>query len=172
MNHPWKFLTCAFVALSAACSKDASTASGSGSPAIPESFHLSAKPADAKPVAEALTGAKGDAVVSLTGRVGGAEKVFLDSSAVFTLVDPKLVPCGEDGMNCATPWDYCCADPDELRKHSVLVELVKDGDTLKRTARGFHGLDHLQTVTAVGVLSKDAQGNASLKASGLYIQPR
>ena len=137
---------------------------------VPESFHLAAAPAGARPVSDVVASAKdGDSVV-VTGRVGGAEKVFVDGYAAFTIVDAKIPPCGEGKMDeCKTPWDYCCDSPDELAKNALSVELVADGKPLAARPRGFHGLDHLKTVTVAGEVDRDAAGNVRVLASGVHV---
>ena len=139
---------------------------------VPEGFYLASAPSGAKPVAEVVAAAKdGDAVV-VTGRVGGAKKVFVDGYAAFTLMDPKVAPCGGEGMDdCSTPWDYCCEPPNVIAANALSVELVADGKPLAASARGFHGLDHLKTVVVTGTVDKDSAGNVRVLATGLHVQP-
>ena len=157
--------------LAAACGRSDSSAALPASD-VPEGFYLASAPAGAKPVAEVVASAKdGDAVV-VTGRVGGAKKVFVDGYAAFTIVDPKIQPCGAGNMDeCQTPWDYCCDAPDVIAANALSVELVADGKPLAASARGFHGLDHLDTVVVTGTVDKDSAGNVRVLASGLHVQP-
>lgn len=139
---------------------------------VPESFYLASAPPSARPVGEIVAGAKDGDEVVITGRVGGAKKVFVDGFAAFTLIDAKVLPCGEGSMDeCETPWDYCCDTPEMLAANGVSVELVADGQPLHARARGFHGLDHLKTVVVAGKVARDPAGNVRVLASGLHVQP-
>ena len=137
---------------------------------VPETFHLASVPQGAKTVREVITSAQDGEPVTITGRVGGAKKVFVDGYAAFTIVDASLHPCGEASMDeCKTPWDYCCVPPDEIAANAVSVELVADGRPLKASPRGFHGLDLLKTVVVQGKVAKDASGNVRVLATGVHV---
>ena len=152
----------------AACGGDAQEPAPPTS-SLPDTFHLAAEPDDVRPVAEVLASAGDGEHVAVVGRVGGSARPFVDGAASFSLVDPVAVPCGEDGMTCKTPWDYCCAD---LAGRVVNVELVDaDGRLVTGNVRGFHGLDHLDTVVVEGEVAKDEAGNVRLLASGLRVRP-
>jgi hypothetical protein len=152
----------------AACGGDKTDAPKS-QPSIPESFILKAAPQGAvTPTQVREAGTIGDVVV--TGRIGGDKVVFVNNRAVFTLVDPSLEPC-PTAEGCPTPWDFCCADPDEIKSKSVTVELHDEKGILKSSIQGFHGIDHLKTIVAQGKLSRDAGGNQVLVATGLFVQP-
>lgn len=139
---------------------------------VPESFFLASAPPAAQPVGAVVATAKEGAEVVVTGRVGGAEKVFIDGFAAFTIIDATVPPCGVGKMDdCETPWDYCCDAPEVLAANGLSVELVADGQPLRANARGFHGLDHLSTVVVTGKVARDSAGNVRVLASGLHVQP-
>jgi hypothetical protein len=163
------FLASLFLLASlAACGGDAPEPAPATS-ALPESFHLAAEPGGVRPVADVLASAEDGDQVAVVGRVGGSARPFVDGAAAFSLVDPVAIPCGEDGMTCKTPWDYSCAD---LAGRVVNVELVDaDGRLVAEDVRGFHGLDHLDTVVVEGEVAKDEAGNVRLLASGLHVRP-
>lgn len=153
----------------AACAKNESTAALPASN-LPESFFVAVAPPLPKAVSEVVATAKDGDPVVVTGRVGGAKKVFVDGFAAFTIVDAKLPPCGEGKMDdCKTPWDYCCDSPDTIAANALSVELVTDGKLLKANPRGFHGLDVLKTVTVQGKVAKDSAGNVRVLATGLHV---
>ncbi len=61
---------------------------------------------------------------SLSGRIGGSEKPFVDGLAAFTIVDLKVPYCADD-EGCPTPWDYCCNQKDVnpiLRRSNLLMK--------------------------------------------------
>jgi hypothetical protein len=139
---------------------------------VPERFFLASAPPSARPVGEIVASARPGEQVAVTGRVGGAEKVFVDGYAAFTIVDPRVEPCGASKMDdCPTPWDYCCDSPEVMAANALSVELVANGKPLRANARGFHGLDHMKTVVVVGEVARDEAGNVRVLASGLHVQP-
>ena len=165
-------------ALAAACgpeTKGPGTAgsSASASAKLPETFALAVEPAGAKPVREVVATAKtGDEVVA-TGRVG----IEGSNQAYFSLVDASVKSCSDmtDAKDhCPTPWDYCCEPPDQLAKTSATVELRTgegaDAPMHSGSILGFHGLDHLSTVTVKGKAVKDSKGNLTILASGLFVK--
>ncbi len=91
--------------------------------------------------------------------------------ATFRLVDDAMEDCTEtDDAQCETPWDYCCADPDELKRFTVNVEFPENGLPGDWTLKGKHGLDHLSEVVVAGILRKDDAGNLRLEAERLSLQ--
>ena len=72
---------------------------------------------------------------------------------------------------CPTPWDYCCEDSTKLRAATATVEFREGADVRKTTARGFHGVDHLKTVVVRGAAEKDAAGNLTIVATGVFVRP-
>ncbi len=133
---------------------------------LPESYWLDRAPADALDIRSARASSVDGAEVVIVGRVGD----LLDRRAQFELVDRAFVPCNERPEDeCQTPWDYCCEDATELASGTIIVE-CRDGVQLRKvTARGFHGLDHLQEVVVRGKVVKDAAGNLIVVATGLHI---
>ena len=111
--------------------------------------------------------------------VEGGEEVVLRGTlqdfgelSTFLLVDDALLDCTEMGEDdhCQTPWDYCCADPDELQKFTINVEFLEDGVPLDWSFKGQHGLDHLSEVMVAGVFRKDSAGNMRLEAQRMSRQ--
>lgn len=99
--------------------------------------------------------------------VVGRVKDFVPGRAVFTLIDSELKSCREnEGDNCKTPWDYCCVEADVVARNTVTVEVRDSAGRPLRTGpegfKGFHGLDHLETVTLQGKASRDKQGNVTV----------
>lgn len=136
---------------------------------VPVSYVLATEPAGAETPGQLRESGK-TGEVTVVGRVGGDRVVFVENRAIFTLVDPSLDPCHED-EGCPHPWDYCCTEQTVLKNKSVTVELHQDGKIIKSSIQGFHGLDHLKTVVAVGTLKRDDAGNQILIASGFHVRP-
>lgn len=155
--------------LATACAKSESTAELPASN-VPETFFVATPPPSPKSVSEVVASAKDGDQVVVTGRVGGARKVFVDDYAAFSIVDAKIPACSDNEADeCKTPWDYCCETPDTMAANALSVELVTDGKLLKANPRGFHGLDLLKTVVVQGKVAKDSAGNVRVLATGVHV---
>lgn len=111
-------------------------------------------------------GKDGEAVV-----VRGTLQDFGELST-FRLVDDALLDCTEMGEkdHCATPWDFCCADPDELQEFTVNVEFLEEGLPGDWSLSGQNGLDRLSEVIVAGTLRKDEAGNLRVEATRMSLQ--
>jgi hypothetical protein len=138
--------------------------------ALPERFHLAAEPAGAKPVAEVHAAAQDGEEVVLVGAVGGSADAFVAGVAAFTIVDPALETCVEDGSGCPTPWDYCCEEPANLSRNTATIEFREADQLHTASPRGFHGLDHMLTVVVKGTAQRDDQGNLTVVAEGVHVR--
>lgn len=108
---------------------------------------------------------EGDVVVF--GRI----REFIEGFAGFTLVDQRMKHCAErPGDMCKTPWDYCCEDSGDMVKHSVIVEVHKDGRIMKSNLDGMGGMDKLKDVIVRGKATKDSQGNVVIQANGIFVR--
>lgn len=131
--------------------------------AIPESCWSEAALPKATRVRDIRQDAKDGTEVVVTGKV----KDFVPGRAVFTLIDLELKSCSDrEGDTCQTPWDYCCEEADVIARNTITVEVRDDAGRPLRTGaegfRGFHGLDHLETVTLRGKAARDKQGNVTV----------
>jgi hypothetical protein len=133
-------------------------------------FAVDARPSDAQPVLAVRANAKpGDQVV-ISGRV----KDFVDGRAAFTLIDPSLPSCDEEGpmKTCDTPWDFCCTDIKVINQASATVELRDASGVLKTGLAGYRGFDHLTPTVVVGKLESDKAGNLLVAANQIWIGER
>jgi hypothetical protein len=133
---------------------------------LPASLVLKTPPPGAIGVYDARTGGVEGGEVVLTGRA----KDFVDTQAVFTLADMSLASCAEEGDGCATPWDYCCVDATKLAQGTAMVEVHQGDAVAKGSLLGWNGLDHLKQVVVKGKFQRDANGNVSVIADGVYVQ--
>jgi len=137
-------------------------------PGMPETAWSQAPLEGAVDVVDLREGAEsGDEVV-----VRGTLQDF-GSFANFALVEDSLEDCSEmpEPDHCATPWDYCCEDPEKLRNLTVSVEFQgEDGDVADWSLQGAHGLDRLDEVVAMGTLEIDEAGNMRLLATRMSRQ--
>ncbi|MEO1696528.1 MAG: hypothetical protein AAFU73_04475 [Planctomycetota bacterium] len=154
--------------LAAACGAEADVggATSTGTAGMPAGAWSSAPLAGAIDVKDARAShADGDAVV-----VRGTLQDFGDL-ATFLLVEDSLEDCSETGEDrCATPWDYCCEDPDRLRDWTINVEFMEGELPADWTLRGAYGLDHLSEVLVAGTLRFDEAGNMRLEAERMSMQ--
>lgn len=135
--------------------------------ALPEKYVLTSAPSGATGVLAAKKEPNLGERVAVTGKV----REFVDGRALLVITDLSLKSCDEEGpmSTCPTPWDYCCTDPQTIAAASATVEFRENGELLHTSARGFHGLDHLAKVTVVGKPERDAAGNLTLVAEGIYL---
>jgi hypothetical protein len=176
MNRLPSVLSASLLAVLAACTQESSStpstssSSPSASNAALDAYYAATPPADAKPVLEVRkAAAPGDQVV-----VKGRAKDFVDGRAMVTLVDASLRACSDpgDAMGdaCKTPWDYCCIESDEVAASSATIEIRDASGVVKHGLQGFHGLDHLDTVTVSGTVEKDEAGNLTVVAKNLHVE--
>jgi hypothetical protein len=164
----WQVLLLAGV-LAAGCGRD-NAPKNDGADGDVKKDLLSEEPAGAQGVIEARKHARDGDEVVVVGRIGGAKSPWIEGRAGFWIVDPSFKPCNErDDDDCKTPWDYCCDDPDELRKGTATVKFVDEqGKTVQQDARKLLGLKELQTVVVQGKAKRDEKGNLTILASGIY----
>ena len=138
---------------------------------LPVGLFLAAEPAGAKPLEELKKTAKAGESVTLRGRIGGIEDPFVAGRAVFTVMGPGIKACSDNpDDHCKTPWDYCCEPLEELKVGTANVEFREAGKIVRSSMKGFHGLDHLKEVVVVGKPEKDAAGNVTVVAKGVYVK--
>lgn len=138
-----------------------------------KALRLTDEPAGGKGVLTVRQDSKDGDEVVIVGRIGGSAKPFTGRAA-FTIVDPSIKPCSENGDDhCPTPWDYCCGvGKEELAKATALIKVVgDDGQTRADDARAMLGLTELQTVVVRGHAKRDDAGNLSVAMTGLYVRP-
>ena len=151
---------------------DVETPTTSESSSSGTKYLLSSAPADPRDVIAVRESAENDQDVVVIGRIGGGTDPWVEDMAAFTLVDRSLAACTDiPGDNCPTPWDYCCVT-DQLPGATTFVKVVDDqGQIVPTGARELLGVSELQTVVIKGKARKDADGNVTVLASGVYIDP-
>jgi len=137
-------------------------------------YLLSTEPADAKGVIDVRKDVKDADAVVVVGRIGGSKEPFVKGRTAFTIVDQSLAACSDvEGDNCETPWDYCCVRKEDLARASVAIKIVDgQGKTLTHDAKDFLGIEPLQTVVVQGRAKRDADGNLTVLAEGIYIRAK
>ncbi len=94
---------------------------------LPAGLLVTDAPTGARAVPDLKSSAKeGDEVV-MRVVIGGREKPIVQNRAVMTVVDAALVnQCLAEDDHCESPWDYCCAAPEDLLTHSATVQVLDD----------------------------------------------
>ena len=117
--------------------------------ALPDSLFAPAAAADAKPLSEVRATAKAGDTVSFVGYIGGREEPFVEGRAMVLVADASKAPACTD--HCKTPWDACCAPPEDIAANSATVQVVDAaGAPLKVGLMGQGNLDNGTTVTVTG----------------------
>ncbi len=160
-------LILAAACLLASCQEKAAPAAAEQKPATAApsaelSKVLAAAPSgEAKAIQSLRTSTKPGDEVTLTGRIMGNAKPFVEGRAVFIVGDPAvLTPCNEmPGDTCETPWDNCCDSKEDKKAGTATVQVAgADGKVLKEGLEGVGGLKNLATVTVTG---KVAEGSSA-----------
>ena len=108
---------------------------------------------EAKSIAAIRTTAKPGDDITVSGRIMGAVKPFVDGRAAFIIGDPDvLTPCNEvPGDECETPWDNCCDSPEDKKRATATIQITgADGRVLKEPVEGVGSLKNLSKVTILG----------------------
>ena len=130
------------------------------SPALAAVFAASPT-GEAKSIVAIRSTAKPGDEITVSGRIMGAVKPFVNGRAAFILGDPEvLTACNEvPGDECETPWDACCDSPEDKKRATATIQIVDtDGRVLKEPIEGVGGLQNLSRVTVSG---KVAEGSSS-----------
>lgn len=131
-------------------------------PLAPEAIHL---------VRDRLS--PGDEV-TVSGRIMGRKKPFVDDRAAFVLGDPaKMTPCNEKPDDeCDTPWDVCCDSRENVRLGTATIQLVgADGRVVAQGLKGVQGLAELSTVTVTGTVDAASTPEALIiNATALHVE--
>jgi len=161
-------LLTATVLLVVACKespKTSNAATGEASSAdrkLLETVLNTAPQGEAKAIGETKTTAKPGDEVTLTGRIMGNVKPFVEGRAAFILADPTIITACSDnpGDECSTPWDACCDSPEDKKKAIATIQIVNaDGRVLKQGVDGTGGLANLATVTVSGKVADGSGGD-------------
>ena len=148
------------------------TSSSTSSSALAKSqYLLEAEPAAANDVIKVREDANDGDEVVIVGRIGGSGNPWIEGRAAFSIVDESLQACSDiPGDTCPKPWDYCC-QTSRLPTATALVKVVdENGELVKADAKGLLGVKELSTVVVKGKAQRDAAGNLTVLASGVFIR--
>jgi hypothetical protein len=126
-----------------------------------ESVLNSSPNGEAKSIRDVKATAKPGDEVTLTGRVMGNLKPFVDGRAAFILADPSLITACSDqpGDGCETPWDACCNTKEEKTKAIATIQIVNaEGRVLKQAVEGAGGIAKLASLNVSGTVAEGSSG--------------
>jgi hypothetical protein len=130
-------------------------------------YLLTSEPADALEILDAKEKAKDGEPIVVVGRLGGGIKPWIEGRAAFLLVDTRVEGCGE-GDKCD---ENCPGCSKEMQEASTLVKIFdNDGKVLPVDTRQLLGVKELQTIVVRGKAQRDAAGNVTIAAQGVYIR--
>lgn len=161
-------LLSATLLLLAACKESQQTtnaASGETSSAdktLLETVLNTAPKGEAKSIKNVKATAKAGDKVTLTGRIIGNKKPFVEGRAAFILADPSIITACSDKPDdaCKTPWDACCDTPEDKKKAIATIQIVNaEGRVLKHGLEGNNGLANLAHVTVSGIVAGGSGGD-------------
>jgi len=136
-----------------------------------EKYLLADEPDGAMGVIEARDSAKDGEPIVVVGRIGGAANPWIEGRAAFTLLDASMamVAEGADNEEGEICLDDCCAE--ERGKCTTLVKVVDgDGKLVAADSRQLLGVSADDTVVVSGTASKDASGNFTVLAQGVFVR--
>jgi hypothetical protein len=129
-------------------------------------FVLNAEPGGALDVLDVRENAKDGQQVVVLGRIGGGIKPWFDGRAAFLVTDERVQGC-EDG-HCGAE---CAACARELAEASTMVKFLDANQKVVTVdARELLGLKEQQVVVVRGTANRDASGNLSIAATGVYVR--
>lgn len=137
------------------------TATASAPSALLSSVLAAAAEGDPTAIHTLRTSVKPGDVVTVSGKIMGNEKPFVDGRSAFILGDTEvLTPCNENPDDkCSTPWDNCCDSKEDKKRGTATIQVVDaDGRVLKEPIEGAGGLAKLSSVTVTG---KVAEGSSA-----------
>ena len=150
---------CVSLALFMIIGCDGSDDAGPSAPVVqaslPIGFFLTTSPGEPVAVQQLKKEAQAgdEAIVRVV--VGGEKKVFVKDRAIVQVIDASVKnKCLAPGDPCPTPWDYCCATPEELQLHRATIKVTDDQDnTLKLCLKGQGEIEELRTLVIKGVVA-------------------
>ena len=173
-----KLILAAAACLLASCQEKPAATAAPKAPAAPSaelSKVLATAPAgEAKAIHVARTTAKPGDEITLTGRIMGNKKPFVEGRAAFMVGDPELLTaCNEmPGDECKTPWDACCDSADDKKTGTATDQIAgADGKVLSEGLEGVGGLQNLATVVVTGKVAPGSSADALIvNATALQVK--
>jgi len=140
---------------------------------LPAALFLAKAPENVVPVKDVkASAAAGDQVV-VRAVVGGRKNPFVEGRAMWTAVEASLYnACTRPGHGCSAPWDYCCADADELGDNMVTIQVLgADGKLLPVDLTSSTQLAPMTTLVVEGTVAQKPDSKALIvSATGIFVE--
>lgn len=152
-----------------ACEKNQSGGSAESDVSRP-TWLLQSAPGNAVDILQVKAGAKEGDQVTVRGIIGGGAHPLSRESPVIRLVDSNLHNrCTAEAGHCDTPWDYCCASPEDLASNGATVMIVdSNGKPIGGDLKA-QGLSELDEVVVVGTVApRPTPEVLTIRATGVY----
>lgn len=167
MNHSIQLILATAIAVVTATGCGNSSTEGTVAE-VKHNVHLSQEPAGAVEILDARDEAKDGEPIVLVGRLGGGLNPWIDGRAAFLLVDTRILPSCADGAHCEAGCPDCSK---EMLTASTMVKFLgDDGKVLPVDARDLLGAGEESTLVVRGIASRDATGNLSIAADGVFVR--
>jgi hypothetical protein len=151
---------------------DASSEQANASTGLPDGLFLDTAPEGAKPIKELKASAEqGDEVV-IRVVVGGRVEPIVEGRASAAVIDAGLENiCLSEEDHCKTPWDYCCAAPEDITANLANLQVVDDEGRVVSADLSKH-IKPLSTLVVRGTVGPRPDKQVLMvNATGIYIQP-
>jgi hypothetical protein len=132
---------------------------------------LETAPEGAIPVIEARGKATPGETMTVTGKVAGVMNPFTEGFASVVLADEKMETCDLiPGDQCVTPWDACCAAPEDVKSQRMTIQILgDDGMPVAESLKGVRGLKEMDSLVVTGTVNENSNaGNLILDVTGLF----
>ena len=143
-------------------------------PAV-EAIFLETSPEGAVTVTEARQSAKPGDEITVSGKVAGTMKPFVDGYASLVLADRALETCDMiPGDECPTPWDACCVAPEKIKASRLTLQVLDgNGQPVATTLEGVRGLAELDPLVVKGVVAEGSnEENLVVNVTGLFLDEK
>ena len=140
---------------------------------LPKGMFLESAPGDARSIIELKKTAKEGDEVLMHVVIGGRARPFVENRAIMTVVEMTMPnQCTFPGEHCTTPWDFCCASPEELRENSATVQINDaQGRLLKVDLPAASPLKPMSILLVRGTVGpRPDEQTLVVNASGIYVE--
>ncbi len=129
-------------------------------------YRLTEEPAGAKDLAAVYGDAEDGDDVVVAGRVGGRGSPWVENLAAFTVVDPAAA-----SRTSCCPDPSCSTAPGEHTVQALVRVVDAGGQIVAVDSRQLLGIEASQIVVVRGQARRDATGNLSILADGVFVRP-
>lgn len=147
----------------------ADAASAPGSPL--SAVFLLEEPSEAISVSEARKQANPGSNLVVTGKIAGVLHPFTEGYATVVLGDVAMRTCDLTADDeCETPWDACCADPEEVQSQRMTIQVLgDDGMPLAESLKGVNDLKEMDVIIVSGRVNETStEENLILDLDGIF----